>query len=46
MSALRVAERVPHGGNNIPRKDTLRRFPRNLRHLLHEPRTRTVHDLS
>ena len=36
MSALRVAERVAHGGHNIPRADILRRFPRSLRHLLHD----------
>ena len=34
MSALRVAERVAHGGHNIPQADILRRFPRSLRHLL------------
>ena len=36
MSALRVAERVAHGGHSIPRADILRRFPRSLRHLLHD----------
>lgn len=35
MSALRVAERVAHGGHNIPQPDIQRRFPRSLRHLLH-----------
>ncbi len=34
MSKLRVAERVAHGGHNIPVKDSERRFPRSLRHLL------------
>ena len=34
MSALRVTERVAHGGHNIPQSDILRRFPRSLRHLL------------
>ena len=36
MSALRVAERVAHGGHSIPQTDIRRRFPRSLRHLLHE----------
>ena len=36
MSALRVAERVVHGGHNIPQADILRRFPRSLRHLLED----------
>jgi predicted ABC-type ATPase len=36
MSALRVAERVAHGGHNIPLIDIERRFPRSLRHLLHD----------
>ena len=36
MSALRVAERVAHGGHNIPQADILRRFPRSLRHLLED----------
>jgi len=36
MSALRVAERVAHGGHNIPLVDIERRFPRSLRHLLTE----------
>jgi predicted ABC-type ATPase len=34
MSALRVAERVAHGGHSIPLSDIRRRFPRSLRHLL------------
>lgn len=34
MSKLRVAERVAHGGHNIPIADIERRFPRSLRHLL------------
>lgn len=33
MSKLRVAERVTHGGHNIPRKDIERRFPRSLHNL-------------
>ena len=36
MSALRVAERVAHGGHSIPLSDIRRRFPRSLRHLLHD----------
>lgn len=36
MSALRVAERVAHGGHSIPQTDIRRRFPRSLQHLLHE----------
>ena len=36
MSKLRVAERVAHGGHNIPGADIERRFPRGLRHLLHD----------
>lgn len=36
MSKLRVAERVAHGGHNIPMADIERRFPRSLRHLLNE----------
>lgn len=31
-----MAERVAHGGHSIPRADILRRFPRSLRHLLHD----------
>ena len=36
MSALRVAERVAHGGHSIPLSDIRRRFPRSLSHLLHD----------
>ena len=36
MSKLRVAERVTHGGHNIPLSDIERRFPRSLRNLLDE----------
>lgn len=36
MSRLRVAERVAHGGHDIPLADIERRFPRSLRHLLDE----------
>lgn len=34
MSRLRVAERVAHGGHDIPLADIERRFPRSLRNLL------------
>lgn len=34
MSKLRVAERVAHGGHNIPLNDIIRRFPRSLQNLL------------
>jgi len=34
MSKLRVAERVAHGGHNIPLKDIMRRFPKSLKNLL------------
>lgn len=34
MSKLRVAERVTHGGHNIPTADIERRFPRSLFNLL------------
>ncbi|MGB5835332.1 MAG: zeta toxin family protein [Thiohalocapsa sp.] len=34
LSRLRVAERVLHGGHDIPTKDIERRFPRSLRNLL------------
>ena len=34
MSRLRVAERVMHGGHNIPTDDIIRRFPRSLHNLL------------
>ncbi|MEO0644683.1 MAG: zeta toxin family protein [Cyanobacteria bacterium J06650_10] len=36
MSKLRVAERVAHGGHNIPIVDIERRFPRSLRNLFKE----------
>ncbi|NVZ07796.1 hypothetical protein HW932_00800 [Allochromatium humboldtianum] len=36
MSKLRVAERVAHGGHDIPEVDIKRRFPRGLRHLLND----------
>jgi predicted ABC-type ATPase len=36
MSKLRVAERVAHGGHNIPQKDIERRFPRSLHNLLND----------
>lgn len=36
MSKLRVAERVAHGGHNIPLKDIERRFARSLRNLLND----------
>jgi predicted ABC-type ATPase len=36
MSILRVAERVNHGGHNIPSSDIERRFPRSLQNLLTE----------
>ncbi len=36
MSKLRVAERVAHGGHNIPTAAIERRFPRSLRHLLND----------
>lgn len=36
MSKQRVAERVAHGGHNIPLKDIERRFARSLRNLLEE----------
>jgi len=35
MSKLRVAERVAHGGHNIPVHDIERRFPRSLNNLFH-----------
>jgi len=34
ISQLRVAERVKHGGHNIPLRDIKRRFPRSLVNLL------------
>lgn len=36
MSRLRVAERVAHGGHNIPLADIERRFPRSLQNLINE----------
>jgi predicted ABC-type ATPase len=36
MSKLRVAERVAHGGHNIPIRDIERRFPRSLHNLLND----------
>ena len=36
MSKLRVAERVAHGGHDIPTQDIERRFPRSLQNLLNE----------
>ena len=36
MSKLRVAERVAHGGHNIPLADIERRLPRSPRHLLND----------
>lgn len=36
MSKQRVAERVKHGGHNIPVKDIERRFARSLRNLLQD----------
>lgn len=36
MSRMRVAERVLHGGHNIPLKDIERRFPRSLQNLLND----------
>ena len=36
MSKLRVAERVAHGGHDIPLSDLERSFPRSLRNLLCE----------
>ena len=36
MSRLRVAERVAHGGHDIPVNDIIRRFPRSLQNLLEE----------
>jgi len=35
MSKMRVAERVTHGGHNIPLRDIERRFPRSLGNLFH-----------
>lgn len=36
VSRMRVAERVSHGGHNVPERDLRRRFPRSLRNLLDE----------
>ena len=36
MSRQRVAERVAHGGHNIPEAALYRRFPRSLKNLLTE----------
>lgn len=36
MSHQRVAERVAHGGHDIPAADIERRFGRSLRHLLND----------
>lgn len=36
MSKMRVAERVSHGGHNVPERDIERRFPRSLKNLLTE----------
>jgi predicted ABC-type ATPase len=36
MSKTRVAERVAHGGHNIPQQDLERRFSRSLQNLLTE----------
>jgi len=35
FSRLRVAERVAHGGHDIPSEDIIRRFPRSLHNLFH-----------
>jgi predicted ABC-type ATPase len=40
LSKARVAERVRHGGHNIPTEDIERRFPRSLRNLLNDYRMR------
>ncbi len=45
MSKLRVAERVAHGGHNIPAKDIERRFARSLRNLLNDFSYRADHTL-
>ncbi len=36
MSIERVAERVSHGGHNIPLKSIIRRYPRSISNLLHD----------
>lgn len=43
MSKLRVAERVRHGGHNVPEADLERRFSRSLRHLLDDFSWRVSH---
>jgi len=43
MSRLRVAERVAHGGHDIPAADIERRFPRSLRHLFNDFSHRVDH---
>ena len=43
LSAMRVAERVAHGGHNIPTKAIQRRFPRSLHNLLNEFSPRVDH---
>lgn len=43
MSKLRVAERVRHGGHNVPEADIERRFPRSLRHLFDDFSWRVSH---
>lgn len=43
MSRLRVAERVAHGGHDIPVTDITRRFPRSLYNLLYEYAHRCHH---
>lgn len=45
MSKLRVAERVAHGGHNIPTEDIERRFARSLRNLLNDFSHRADHTL-
>ncbi|MCF6178015.1 MAG: zeta toxin family protein [Geopsychrobacter sp.] len=45
MSKLRVAERVVHGGHNIPLRDIERRFPRSLNNLLNDFSHRVDHCL-
>ncbi len=40
MSKSRVAERVRHGGHNIPEDDIERRLPKSLRNLLNDYRMR------
>jgi len=43
MSKLRVAERVAHGGHNIPERDIERRFSRSLSNLLTDFSSRVSH---